>query len=74
MNNIKLQSTISSFVKNRKINAAYYDENWTERKERKSYYQNFSKDKLLAMTEEQFSEYVSKLWSMLIWGQQAVCH
>ncbi len=37
MNNSKLQSAISAFVKNKKSNAAYYDDNWTERKERKTY-------------------------------------
>lgn len=41
-----------------------------ERKERKEYYQSFTKDKLLAMTEEEFLEYISKLWSMLIWGNK----
>lgn len=35
MNNSKLQSAISAFVKNKKANAAYYDDNWSERKERK---------------------------------------
>lgn len=70
MNETKLQSAISSFVKNRKNNAAYYDENWTERKERKSFYQAFTKEKLLAMPEDQFSEYISKLWAMLIWGNK----
>lgn len=71
MDNKKLQSAIASFVKNKKNNAAYYDENWAERKERKSFYQEFSKDKLLAMTEDQFSEYISKLWSMLMWGNKS---
>ena len=70
MNKAKLQSAISSFVKNRKTNAAYYDENWAERKERKSYYQEFNKDNFLSMTEDKFSEYISKLWSMLIWGNK----
>ena len=70
MNKAKLQSAIRSFVNNKKTNAAYYDENWAERKERKSYYQELTKDKLLAMTEDQFSEYISKLWSMLIWGNK----
>lgn len=45
MNNSKLQSAITAFVKNKKANAAYYDDNWTERKERKAYYQSFSRDK-----------------------------
>ncbi len=70
MNKSKLQSAIAAFVKNKKANAAYYDDNWAERNERKAYYQSFNKDKLLAMTEEGFLEYVSKLWSMLMWGNK----
>lgn len=70
MNKSKLQSAIAAFVKNKKANAAYYDDNWTERKERKAYYQSFTKDKLLAMTEEDFFEYMSRLWSMVMWGNK----
>ncbi len=70
MNTQKLNLAISEFTKKKKSNAAYYEENWAERKERKNYYQSFSKDKLLAMTEEEFLEYISKLWSMLIWGNK----
>lgn len=70
MNNEILQSAISAFVKNKKANAAYYDDNWAERKERKTYYQSFTKEKILAMTEEDFFEYISRLWSMLIWGNK----
>lgn len=70
MNTQKLNSAITEFMKKKKSNAAYYEENWAERKERKEYYQSFTKDKLLAMTEEDFSEYISKLWSMLIWGNK----
>ena len=66
----KLDSSISEFIIKKKSNAAYYEENWDERKERKEYYQSFTKDKLLAMTEEEFLEYISKLWSMLIWGNK----
>lgn len=70
MNTQKLDSAISEFIKKRKTNTAYYEENWTERKERREYYQSFTKDKLVAMTEEVFLEYISKLWSMLIWGNK----
>ena len=70
MNKSKLQSAISAFVKNKKTNAAYYDDNWTERNERKTYYQSFTKDKLLAMTEEDFFEYIGRLWSMVMWGSK----
>lgn len=70
MNKQKLYSAISEFIKKTKINAAYYEENWAERKERKEYYQSFTKNKLLDMNEEGFLEYISKLWSMLIWGNK----
>lgn len=70
MNTQKLNSAIAEFTKKKKSNTAYYEENWAERKERKEYYQSFTKDKLLAMTEEAFLEYISKLWSMLIWGNK----
>lgn len=70
MNTTKLASAISAFSKKSKGNAAYYEENWEERQERKEYYQSFTKDKLLAMTEDDFLEYISKLWSMLIWGNK----
>lgn len=50
----------------KKVNAAYYEENWIEREERKNYYQSFTEDKFIAMTEDEFLEYISKLWSMLI--------
>lgn len=70
MNNTRLQSAVSDFIKNKKANAAYYNDNWAERKERKAYYQSFTKDKLLSMTEEEFLEYISKLWSMIMWGNK----
>ena len=70
MNKSKLQFAIVAFIKNKKANAAYHDDNWAERKERKAYYQLFTKDKLLAMTEDAFLEYISRLWSMLMWGNK----
>lgn len=41
MNTQKLNSAIAEFTKKKKSNAAYYEENWAERKERKEYYQSF---------------------------------
>lgn len=70
MNNQKLSKAIDEFLKKKKSNATYYEENWAERKERKEYYQSFTKDKLLAMSEEDFLEYISRLWSMLMWGNK----
>ena len=70
MDKTKLQSAISVFIKNKKANAAYNSDNWAERKERKAYYQSFTKAKLLAMIEDAFVEYLSRLWSMLMWGNK----
>lgn len=70
MNVEKLNIAIKQFKSNKVKNASYFDENWAERKERKEYYQSFDKVRLLAMTEDEFLEYISKLWSMLIWGNK----
>ncbi len=72
MDNAKLMGAIREFLKKRKSkgNAPYYEEAWSERKERRTYYQSFTKERLLAMTEEEFLEYISKLWAMLIWGNK----
>ena len=70
MNDVKLKSAIQAYISKKKSNAAYYEENWAERKERKEYYQSFDKARLLSMTEDQFLEYISKLWSMLIRGNK----
>lgn len=57
MNIQKLEFVISEFSKKKKLNSAYYEENWTERKERKAYYQSFTKEKILTMTADEFLEY-----------------
>lgn len=74
MNKQKLSAAIAEFVKKKTAKtAAYYSDNWKERSERKSYYQSFTEAKLLAMTEDDFLEYISKLWSHADLGQQEVC-
>lgn len=42
-----------------------------ERVERRAYYQGWTPERLAAMTEAEFHEYIAKLWSMLIWGNKA---
>lgn len=70
MNNQKLNAAITEFFKKKTSNAAYYEDNWKERIERKAFYQSYTKEKLLAMNQEEFLEYIGKLWSMLIWGNK----
>lgn len=70
MNTQKLRSVLAEFLKKQKENAEYYEEHRADRKERKEYYQSFTREKLLAMGEDDFLEYISKLWSMLVWGNK----
>lgn len=41
-----------------------------ERAERKKYYSSFNKEKIINMDENQFYEYIEKLWAMIIWGNK----
>lgn len=41
-----------------------------EREDRKQYYSSYTKEKLLSMDEDEFYEYISKLWAMIIWGNK----
>lgn len=70
MNEKKLQMAIQAYLKKRKLSAAYYQENWQEREERKAYYQSFKQEQILSMSEDDLLEYISKLWSMIIWGNK----
>lgn len=70
MNSEKLNVAIAEFKRKKIDNKSYYEENWSERKERRRYYQSFTKEKLILMAEDEFYEYISKLWSMLIWGNK----
>ncbi|MDZ7749155.1 MAG: hypothetical protein U5K43_10215 [Halofilum sp. (in: g-proteobacteria)] len=40
------------------------------RRERRDYYQYWTRERLLQMTEDEFHEYIARLWAMLIWGNK----
>ena len=68
MNNIKLKSVIESYKKqiiNQEENEAI-----KERKERKEYYKSWTKERIEKMTQDEFVEYIGKLWSMIVWGNK----
>jgi len=70
MNISKLNLAVESFVKKQKENTAHYTEDYEERKERLRFYQSYTSKRILRMTEDDIYEYISKLWSMLIWGNK----
>lgn len=41
-----------------------------ERNDREEYYKNYTADKIIAMDEDEFYNYISKLWAMIIWGNK----
>lgn len=60
MSTQKLNSAITEFTNKKKINAVYYEENRAERKEHKEYYQSFTNNQCISMTDNEFLKYISK--------------
>jgi hypothetical protein len=70
MNKELLKKHIQKYYQKYKENPKKYKEELLERKERIKYYQSWTKEKILKMDEDDLFEYISKLWSMLIWGNK----
>ena len=66
MNQEKLNNSIKEYKKH--IAKIGNIEAINERNERKEYYQAWTKERIEAMTENEFVEYIGKLWSMIVWG------
>ncbi len=70
MNQKKLMAAIERFQIRQRETPDAIKEAVAERRERIAYYQSFSEEKLLAMSEDEFYEYISQLWAMVIWGNK----
>ncbi len=71
MNKTKLTNAIKEYKKYLKTQAAYESKaGINERNERKTYYQAWTKERIGSMTEDEFVEYIGKLWSMIVWGNK----
>ena len=70
MNQAKLLTAIDHFKFRQSQNPESLQEAMEERKARIAFYQSFSSDKLLTMTEDDFYKYISRLWAMVIWGNK----
>jgi len=70
MDIVLLQKHIENYKKHLADNPEKHLKDLEERKQRTDYYRSWSKDRLLKITEEEFYEYISKLWAMLIWGNK----
>lgn len=70
MNLTILKKHIDSYKQHLAKNPEKLVEDLAERKERCDYYQGWTKERILAMTEDEFFPYMAKLWAMLIWGNK----
>lgn len=61
---------IKNFIADSKKQTEKFKKDFKERVDLISYYESFSKDKIVSMDQEDIYEYLSKLWAMLIWGNK----
>ena len=66
----KLQKHIQAYKRYTENDPEKFAEDSLERQERGNFYRSWTRDKILAMSEEDFEIYISKLWAMLIWGNK----
>lgn len=65
-----LQQHIEKYKKFINDNADTYAQDVQERQERMRFYREWTADRIRGMNDEEFAEYLSKLWAMLIWGNK----
>ncbi|APG26160.1 hypothetical protein [Syntrophotalea acetylenica] len=70
MNITLLKQHIDSYKQELSKNPEQATEALVERKERCAYYQGWTRERILSMSEEDFLQYMAKLWAMLIWGNK----
>lgn len=70
MNKAKLEAACKRMHKRIRTNPVLFDKAGNNRNERIEFYQSFTADKIRSMTEDDFCEYIGKLWAMIIWGNK----
>ena len=70
MNQDKLIAAIRRLKIRQNENPDAVNEAIAERCDRIVYYQSFSEEKLLVMSEDEFYKYISQLWAIVIWGNK----
>ena len=70
MNYELLQKKIQEYKSDIEQDPGKYSREWKERQELCLFYQGHTSDKIVQLDEDGFFEYLSPLWSMLIWGNK----
>jgi hypothetical protein len=70
MNKNLLKKHIEDYVKQLAANSERTQVERIERQERMDFYQGWTAERMKAMSPEDVSKYLSKLWAMMIWGNK----
>ena len=70
MNRQILDESIARYSKWAKENPDEYEEGVTERRERKAFYQSWTRERIRTMDEEGYLEFMSRLWALRMWGNK----
>ncbi len=70
MDTVLLRKHIEEYVQHIQADQLTHERDKAERQERADYYQAWTFERIKTMSEEDFYEYISKLWAMLIWGNK----
>ena len=70
MNHELLSQHVAAFLEKLQGNENLSQDDANERRDRQQYYERWTKKRLLNITEEEFFEYLSKLWAMRMWGNK----
>ena len=70
MNKDELKQRVQDFVSDSHKEHEKFDKDSKERQDLIDYYQSFTRDKILQMTDDGIYAYISKLWAMRIWGNK----
>jgi len=65
-----VEQHLESYKQHIAMHSREYEEDLAERKRRCDYYQGWTRERILHMTETDLFQYISKLWAILIWGNK----
>lgn len=70
MDKKKLKEHVAHYIEHLGDNPDQYREDVENRQERCRYYQGWTAERLMRMSEEQFAEYLAPLWALQMWGNK----
>ena len=66
----RLKAHVATYVNNLQSNEYFAKDDVSERQARIEYYQSWTEERLLNITEDELFVYLSKLWAMRTWGNK----